>query len=344
MNKILIASMRKSAGKTSILVGLGAAFGKKIGYMKPIGDRLLYKKKRLWDYDASLMTDVFGLTENPEDITIGFEHAKLKFMFDEAAVKERLIEISGKSGNGKDTLFIEGGYDLEYGTSVHLDAIHVATVLDAKLVVVISGDEDMIEDDVAFLKKRVQLGNAKFGGIIINKVKDVEEFKQTCLKGILKHGLPVLGIIPHTKELTSLTVGFLADSMFAKLLTGHESFGNIVQNIFVGAMSSEMALNNPLFKKENKLIITSGDRSDMIVTAIETNSSAIIVTNSFVPPPHIISKAAEKKVPMLSVSIDTYQVAKQLDAIEPLLMKNEQAKIDTLGRLVAENINIKELA
>jgi len=344
MKKIVIASSRISAGKTSILAGLGAVLGRKLGYMKPFGDRLLYKKKRLWDYDAALMTDLFGLTESPEDITIGFEHAKLKFMFNGQAVKEKLSEISDRTGIGKNVLFIEGGMDLSCGSSVYLDPICIAEALSAKLVVVASGNDGAIEDDIAFIKNRIKKDKVKFGGIIINKVKDVEEFKQTCMKGIAKHELPILGVIPYTKELTSLTIGFLADSLFTKVLTGHESFGNVVENIFVGAMSAETALNNALFKKQNKLIITSGDRSDMIITAIETNSAGIILTNSFVPAPHIISKAMERKIPLLSVAMDTYQAAKQIDNIEPLLMKGETDKKDILARLVKENINLKELS
>jgi BioD-like phosphotransacetylase family protein len=61
MEKVIVASMRESAGKTGVIVGLAKALGKKIGYIKPFGDRLLYRKKRLWDYDSALITDIFGL-------------------------------------------------------------------------------------------------------------------------------------------------------------------------------------------------------------------------------------------------------------------------------------------
>ena len=74
MKTIVVGSTHKSAGKTSLIVGLAKAAGKPAGYMKPLGDRLLYRKKRLWDYDAALVTNVFGLEDNPEDMTIGFEH------------------------------------------------------------------------------------------------------------------------------------------------------------------------------------------------------------------------------------------------------------------------------
>lgn len=79
----MVASTNKSAGKTSLIVGLAEALKKNCGYMKPFGDRLLYHKKRLWDYDAALVTGIFGMEEKAEEITIGFEHSKLRYMYGE---------------------------------------------------------------------------------------------------------------------------------------------------------------------------------------------------------------------------------------------------------------------
>ena len=71
MKKIVVASTHKEAGKTSLIIGLSKILegkGLSIGYMKPIGDRLLYQNKRLWDFDAALVTNVLNLTESPENI------------------------------------------------------------------------------------------------------------------------------------------------------------------------------------------------------------------------------------------------------------------------------------
>ncbi|HEC94880.1 MAG TPA: hypothetical protein ENI45_02815, partial [Thermoplasmatales archaeon] len=83
MKSFVFASNRKNAGKTTVIMGLSKAFSdKKIGYMKPFGERVVYKKKKLWDYDAAAMTRVFKLDENPEDLSIGFDHSKLVYMYD----------------------------------------------------------------------------------------------------------------------------------------------------------------------------------------------------------------------------------------------------------------------
>jgi BioD-like phosphotransacetylase family protein len=61
MEKVVIASMRKGAGKTSTIVGIAGALNRKMAYVKPFGDRMLYRKKRLWDYDSALISSLFGL-------------------------------------------------------------------------------------------------------------------------------------------------------------------------------------------------------------------------------------------------------------------------------------------
>jgi len=343
MDKLVIAGTRKSAGKTTIFTGLGKALGKKVAYMKPFGDRLIYRKKRLWDYDAALLTNVFGLEESPEDITIGFEHAKLRYVYDEERVKEKLHEIANNVGKNKEMLFVEGGRDLAYGVSVYLDAISVAHYLDGKLVLVVGGNDDNIVDDITLFKKYVDVSNVDFAGVIINKVHDIEDFKNTYVEKIKEMGVNVIGIIPYVPELSYFTMDYLSETLFAKVIAGEAGLNSVVKNIFVGAMSSNEALRNPMFNKDSKLLITSGDRSDMILSGLETNTAGIILTNNILPPSNIISKASEKNIPLLLVSSNTYQVASQLEKMEALLTKDNTEKVSMIEKLIADNVDVKLL-
>ena len=106
MDKFVITSMRPSAGKTSLIIGLARALNKKMGYLKPFGARLLYKKKRLWDYDAALITHIFNLEENPEDMSIGFHHSKLLYSLDEKATAAKLLKALDHIGENKDLIFV----------------------------------------------------------------------------------------------------------------------------------------------------------------------------------------------------------------------------------------------
>ncbi|MEW6526075.1 MAG: AAA family ATPase [Spirochaetota bacterium] len=343
MNKIVFACTRRSAGKTTIFTGLAKAMGKEVAYMKPFGDRLIYRKKRLWDYDAALLTNLFGLEENPEDMTIGFEHAKLRYVYDEARIKEKLQEVAKSIAKNREVLFIEGGKDLAYGVSVYLDPITVAKSLDAKLVLVVGGNDDVIIDDITLFKKYVDTSDINFLGVIINKIHNLDDFKSTYADKIEKMGVPILGMIPYAADLTYFSMDYLSEALFAKVIAGEAGLNKVVKNVFLGAMSVNEALRNPLFNKEGKLLITSGDRSDIIISALETNTVGIILTNNILPPSNIISKAAEKNIPLLLVSSNAYQVAGQIDKMEALLTKDNKEKIALAEKLVKENVKVSAL-
>jgi BioD-like phosphotransacetylase family protein len=340
MDKVIIGSMRKSAGKTSIIVGIAGALKKKMAYLKPFGERLLYRKKRLWDYDSALITHIFGLQEDPVDMSIGFDHSKLRYMYDEEGTRQKLLETIVHISRDKEILFIEGGKDLTYGISIYLDTLSLARYTGGKLFIVVSGEEDTILDEILFLKKHVDLTGVPLGGIIVNKVQNLDEFQNTHLPVINKMGVRVIGVIPYQSELTCFSVYYLADRLFAKVITGEGGLKRVVKNIIIGAWSANVFLQNPVFKKENKLVITGGDRTDMILASLESDTSGIILTNNILPPSNIISKATERNIPLLMVFSDTYQTAKQIENLEPLLTKDDTDKVELLKELCRKHVDL----
>ncbi len=343
MKRLVIASIRPDVGKTSLIIGMGKVSGKKIGYMKPLGDRMLYRKKRLWDHDSSLITTLFDLDEDPRDLSIGFEHAKLRYMlFEENDTKEKLLERLSDIGEAeRDVIFVEGGKEVNYGTSVFLDPISLSRYLNADLVFVVSGNEDEIMDDLMFIERYVTLEEVGFSGVIINKVRHPVDFKSTYMEDIQSLGINVLGVVPYSSELTYLTVNYLVEKLFVKVISARDNLDRVIKNIFVGAMSADSALRNPLFQKEKKLIITSGDRSDMIISALESGASCILLTNNILPPVNIISKAENLGIPILSVPVDTYKAAKSIEKLDPIPAWNDKAKLECLTQLVKENVDVE---
>ncbi len=341
MDKFVVTSFRQSAGKTSIIIGLAKALIRKIGYIKPLGERLLYRKKRLWDYDAALITNIFHLEENPEEMSIGFHHSKLNFMLDEITTHEKLLELQASAEQGKEIFFAECGKDITYGASVHLDALTLARQLGAQMIVIASGDDDSILDDLIFLKKYIDIGDVRCKGIIINKVANIADFRDSRLPLIKRHGIDLLGVIPFCAELSRFSVGYLADRLFAKIISGEGNLGHTVKEVFIGSMSADAARQNPLFREESKVVITSGDRSDMIAAALESKAAAVILTNNTLPSPDLISKAASLATPLLVVSADTCEILKQIEEMEALLTGNDTEKVATIEQLVRTHVDLQ---
>jgi len=344
MYRLVITSMHPNAGKTSIIIGLAKTLHKKIGYIKPFGDRLLYRKKRLWDYDTALINGILCLEKDPAEMSIGFDHARLLYIFDKETITQKVLDLQESVGKDKDILFVEGGKEISYGVSVHLDALSLAKSLAADLVIVISGKEETIIDDIIFLKNHVNLGAVNFKGIIINKVPHMEDFINIHLPKIKQLNINILGVIPYYEELPQFTVNFLADRLFAKIISGESFLNRPVKNIIIGSMSASAAIKSPVFHEKNKVVITSGDRNDMISAALESDTSAIVLTCNIEPSSELISKASERKIPLLLVSPDTYQIAKQIDLIEPLLQQDDTEKILLIEQMIKKYVNLKEFA
>ena len=340
MKTLVVSSLSRNAGKTSLILGLARNCDGKIGYMKPLGDRLYYKKKRLWDHDAALMVRLFKLSDAAEDITLGFEHAKLRYVADEAGIGERVKQAAARIAEGKDLLFVEGGASLTFGCSIQLDSVALARHLNAELLAVASGAEDAVMDGLRFLKRQVNLTDVRFKGAVINQVEDVEDFKSTYAPELTEANIPVLGIIPYVGELGIPTAQTVADALFAKVIAGEEGLMKRIERIFVGAMSPAAVKRYPEFELPRKLVITSGDRSDMILTALEGDTSAIVLTHNIVPPSNIISKATDRKVPLLLVKQDTFQAAKVVDDMDRLISWEEPDKIDLLAQLVKDHVDM----
>ncbi len=341
MKKILIASTHEGAGKTSIIAGITSTHKKNFAYIKPLGDRLEYRRKKNVDHDAMVLLKLLNIDAEPDSISLGFTHSKLRYKYDEKSIGELLKTMAEGAGAGRDVLFIEAGRDLAWGASVHLDALSMARMLGARLVLVVSGDGDRVMDDIRFIRESVNMTGIEFGGVIVNKVQDADDFKTSSLPAIVEMGVAVLGIIPYKAQLTSFSMSFLADRFLARVIAGEEGLNNTVKHIFVGAMSTEESLRNPLFNKENKLLITSGDRSDMIIAALDSDTVGVILTNNIVPPPNIISKASAMKIPLLLVPYDTYEVTRQMDNFDALLTHDSIEKLKILSQLVGDYVKIE---
>jgi len=338
---LIIASTRKDAGKTSLLVGLAKATGKKIGYLKPLGDRFLYRKKRLWDYDAALMANLFGLGDEPERTSIGFDHSKLRYMYDRESITREVVRMMEEAGKGKDLLFVECGKTLSHGASVYLDPLTLSQATGAKAIIVAGGEDDQIRDDLAFLERFVGADEAHVGGVVLNKVKQLADFKATHLEEIRAMGVNVLGVLPYEKELTTLSVGYVAEKLFARVIAGESGLPHLVRNVAVGAMSVSAALAWPQFTAPDKLVITSGDRSDLILACLDCGgTSGFVLTHNIVPPSNVTARATMLGIPILLVPEDTYSTAIQVTNLEPLLTKDDADKVALLERLAREHLDL----
>lgn len=321
MKKIVVSSLEEKAGKTVAIVAMSKLFEGSIGYMKPFGNKPVYEGKRLTDYDALLFKELFEIPHKANEMVLGVHYSRIMaYKNIEEEFKKRYKELS----KNKDAFIIEGGETIWKGTYKRLDAISIASKINGEIVFVIQGDKFERMDKACYIKL---LKSKRIKGVIINKLKRKESVEE-----IENMGIPVIGTIPEIKKLNNIKVEYIAEKLSGKVVAGEEGMDNYVENIFIAALSAPDIKRHPDYKKKNKLIITGGDRSDVITACIEKNTSAIVLTNNIIPSSNILAKADKEGIPIISVRPDTYTVAKHIENMPKPIMASEKEKIKEIWK------------
>ncbi len=340
MKRILFSSLHPDSGKTALLLGYARSRAGAAGYVKPFGDRPYYKKKRLWDSDASLMTRALGLEENPDIITLGFDHSKVRYTYPGDTLTVRLREAAEKAEDGHGELLIEGGATLASGASIGLDAVTMARALEAKLYVILAGDPDTVADGAYDLARRPFVEESFFGGLIINRISEPDEFRRHHLPVVEAAGLTIAGLVPRDESACALTTAYLADELFVKVLAGEPATEPAVDSVVLGVMSATAAREDSDFRSRRKLLVTDGSRSDLIVAALESGAAGVLLAADVPPEARVTALAREKNIPLLLSSASLLDLVRRVKALKPLPSYRDPERLDRLGKLAAEYLTI----
>ena len=155
-----------------------------------------------------------------------------------------------------------------------------------------------------------------------------------------RKGIKLFGLLPKHHILERGNVELVLDKLNAKLVAGSQGLGNVIDNVQVGALSAVQAMKMSSFYQENKLLITGGDRVDLIFASLTDGTAGIILTNNILPHPKIMAKADDLNIPILSVAMDTYTTAKAVDHIVSEIRPDEDEKKKIISEMVKKELDI----
>jgi phosphate acetyltransferase len=169
------------------------------------------------------------------------------------------------------------------------------------------------------------------------------------LKRVMPADIPSY-VLPELPILEKPTVGEIAGVLNAERLSGHEeSFNREVKNFKVAAMELPHFLDHI---EEGSLIITPGDRSDIILGSLLADASktyphisGIILTGGLKPAPQIeqlLRGLGDSPVPVIVASTDTYTTALNVSSIEGVLSSDNPRKISAALGIVEAKVNSGE--
>ena len=338
---VYIATSDHNSGKSIITLGLmSILIGKtaKVGYFRPIVE----------DF-------VDGELDNHIETVLSYFNLDIKFEDAFAITKSKLIKKKNKGKIGEvldliiekykkleerfDFVLVEGTSFTGEGTSIELDLnVLIAKNLGIPTIIIGSGVGKTLEelvDSLYLVYDSFKVKEVEVLSVFANKVQpeNIELVTKSLQKSLPENVL--VNTIPLISSLNNPTMQEIVNELDAKVLFGGNYLNNEIGHFSVGAMQ----LHNYLVHlHDNALVITPGDRSDIILGALQANESAnyptisgIILTGNIVPEESILKliEGLSAIVPIIAVDGGTYHITNRIGAIKSEIYANNTHKIET---------------
>ncbi len=347
MDTIIVASTRPYTGKSGIVLALFEILrdaGRHPAYFKPYGTMPSTVDGVHTDLDAAYAARHTGV-DTPLDVICPVVESG---RFVEDVVAGRIKDVRDRVRSAYDTIvptadviLIEGPSDLYQGRAVGVSLPEVAEQLDGRVVLVTPGERTHLPDDV--LCAAEYLGQ-RLAGVIYNDVpSSMHEFTvEKAIPFLISRGIEVFGAIPHDAELASVTIAEVAEELGGTVLCATEHLENTAESFMVGAMGQEKALR--FFRRRpRKIVITGGDRADVQLAALETETRGLVLTGNLPPAPHVLSRAEELGVPMILVGLDTLAAVERLEGLFGRMRVHDPGKAARIREMLVEAVDIEAM-
>ncbi len=354
--RIFIAATRQNDGKTTTSLGLIAALQKyypRIGYIKPVGQRFVEIEEQKIDEDTVLMDSVFRLNCPLVDMSPIAVEPDFTRRYLESARNDSLVRKIQKAFDRvaweKDFVLCEGSGHAGVGSVFDLSNAQVAKALGAKVIIVTQGGIGKPIDEVSLNQALFEKEGVEIIGVIINKVLDakLDYVTEFARRGFKRKGLELLGVIPHRRILSSPTIGLIREELNAEALNESEGMQNLVEDVAVGAMGAHNALS---FFKPGVLLITPGDREDIILAACTSLDGAngemmagIVLTGNLRPSANVRKVIRAMPIPVLLAADDSYQVASKVHDLTVKTRPADAHKITLIRDLIAKSVDVPKI-
>ncbi|HTF21277.1 MAG TPA: phosphate acetyltransferase [Chryseolinea sp.] len=353
-NAIYLNTTEPYSGKSIIALGLvNLLTGKseKIAYFKPIissegneRDRHLATISGYFNLDIPYQ-DMFAFTRN--------EVVKHFNSRNEAYVIDTIIERFKKLQEKNDFVVVEGTDFRGASTNLEFDGnIAIAKNLGIPAAIIVKGEgksvSEIVDNAVSTTKSFIDEG-VQVITVIANKI-DTE--KEATIRTQLTEALPkgiLVASIPASKDLGSPTMKEIFESVGGKILFGEHLMTNQVDDSIVGAMQLHNCLSR--FSK-NTLIVTPGDRGDIIIGALQANISksypkiaGLILTGGLVPEQTIMNliEGLDTIVPIISVKTGTFKTVTRVANTQSRIYPENKEKIALAISMFDQYVDVKSL-
>jgi BioD-like phosphotransacetylase family protein len=347
---LLIGSCEPFSGKSAVVLGLARQWlqrGVPVRIGKPLADSAELSASAadpLIDDDVRFVGQILGLADDQLVPSVHLQTASeawdrlLGGNLDAGASFHQLRQ-SLETSN--DITLLEGAGSLSDGRLYGLSLVQVAQGLQAPVVLVHSWTGSASVEPL--LLAREQLGEL-LCGVVLNGLppEELAAVRADVVPALERLGFPVLGVMPRSPLLRSVTVEELTRRLEAQVLCCRDRLDLLVETLSIGAMNVNSAMEF-FRRRRNMAVVTGADRTDIQLAALEASTQCLILTGAGEPLPQLVSRAEELEVPLLKVEHDTLTTVGVIENAFGHVRLHESVKATYAFRLVEEHCNFEPL-
>lgn len=351
---IYIATTEPKSGKSLLSLGVLQMMltkSPKVGYFRPV-----INEKNYTDIDHHTKTaiDFFDLDLAYEDAYAFTQKEVIQLIAQDKMdeVLNTVIEKYKALESQFDYVLVEGSdFSGESSLTEYDMNLTIARNLGIPALIVGSGSGKDIHEfaDGLFINYQSFAEEVDVIGLVANKVnqEDIDELRK-ALDTKIPNSVPV-DIIPKINFLDNPTVREVCEALEGSILFGEASVDNSIGNFTTGAMQLRNYLKH---LKEGTLVITPGDRADIILGALQANISSnypkvsgIVLTGNLIPEEPILKliEGVQSTVPIISVPDNTFSVANKVGAVQSKIYSTHQKKIFMALDVFDTHVNVDRL-
>ena len=352
---VFIAAAEPNSGKSLVALGLvnmllGQA--RRVGYFKPIID---YDPAQGPDPHVDTVVKHFKLPLPYAD-TYAYTRPEALRLIEADAQGELIDAVICKFKHWEDHYdftVVEGSDFLGPGTAVEFDAnLSIAKNLGVPVVLVVSGEGKSTAQMVSSVLTLLRSFEGREVPVLLVVANRVVPAQAEDVRALLRSQLPqgvLLAVIPEDPNLLHPTMREIQAGLAGKLLFGEAGLGAQVDNYIIGAMQVPQFLN---YLKDNVLIVTPGDRGDIIVAALQANTSAnyprvagLVLTAGSEPDPPIMRllEGLPGVMPILAVPMGTFETTTRVAGIRSRFSPDNPKKIQLAINTFERHVDVRAL-
>ncbi len=357
-NSIYLTTIEPHGGKSLISLGvLSAALRTtgRVGVFRPVIRDGVDGRR---DKNIDLLLAHFKLSQPYQD-TYAFtisEATDLLAQQQHDDFLRRIIQKYSTLSERYDFLLCIGSDLTDEGATFEFDInIEIAQSLGSWVLILASGagnNYDEIISPIRMALERFQAKNCPILGVIVNRAdpQHTDELQRKLQQDLNLDDL-IVSVIPTDERLASPTLKEIAEHLNAEVLYGADKLDRLAQHYMVIAMQMQNYLAR-LKGKENALLLTPGDRGEVILSAILAHRSknypavaGLLLTTGERPASTItqLLDGLNQVPPILAVETETYESVTNINAIRSYITADNLAKIKASLRLFAKHVDTEAM-